>query len=453
MAPLPKFPDAFLWGASTASYQIEGAVAEDGRGTSIWDTFSHQAGRTKGGDTGDVATDHYHRWPQDVGLLADLGVNAYRFSIAWPRVQPDGSGPANTRGLDFYDWLVDALAEHGIEPMPTLFHWDLPQALENDGGWLNRETALRFADYADLVAARLGDRVGSWITLNEPFIHMALGYGIGIHAPGRTLGIEALPVAHHQLLGHGLAAAALHQRGLKVLIANNYTPVWPASTSDPDIASAHFYNALHNELFTDPILFGRYPDTLAEQTQGAAAGLDAGFVRDGDLKAISEPLDALGVNYYSPTLIGHGDPTPENGGMPFTMQTIDGYPVTAFGWPVVPGGLAELLANLKLRYGPALPPIYITENGCSTDDRPDTDGRVHDAARVDYLEEHLRFLHRSIEQGVDVRGYFAWSLLDNFEWAEGYSQRFGLVRVDYDTLERIPKDSYHWLRGVLAEQR
>jgi beta-glucosidase len=449
MAPLPKYPDGFLWGASTASYQIEGAVAQDGRGASIWDTFSHQSGRTKGGDTGDVATDHYHRWPQDVALLADLGLNAYRFSLAWPRIQPGGSGPANTPGLDFYDRLVDALMERGVAPLPTLFHWDLPQELEDAGGWLNRNTAYRFAEYADLVARRLGDRVASWITLNEPFIHMALGYGLGIHAPGRTLGLEAVPAAHHQLLGHGLAAAALHQHGLKVLIANNYTPVRPLSESDQDVAAAHFYNALHNELFTDPLLLGGYPDALGP----AAADLVGGILRDDDLKAIAEPLDGLGVNYYNPTLVGHGEPSPETGGMPFTLHTVEGYPLTAFGWPVVPEGLSELLLDLRARYGAALPPVYITENGCSTDDAPDPDGRVHDAARIDFLDGHLRSLHRAIEGGVDVRGYFIWSLLDNFEWAEGYSQRFGLVRVDYDTLERTPKDSYHWLRAALAEQR
>jgi beta-glucosidase len=448
MAPLPKFPDGFLWGASTSSYQIEGAAREDGRGTSIWDTFSHLPGRTQGGATGDVACDHYHRWPEDVALLADAGLNAYRFSIAWPRIQPTGSGPAEVRGLDFYDRLVDGLVERGVTPMPTLFHWDLPQPLEDAGGWLNRDTAYRFAEYAELVADRIGDRVASWITLNEPFIHMALGYGLGIHAPGRTLGLDALPVAHHQLLAHGLAAAVLHQRGLIILIANNYSPVWTAGDTEADAASAAFYNALHNELFTDPLLLGRYPDVLAEAARDELGGI----VQDEDLKTIAQPLDGLGVNYYNPTRIGHGEPSPENGGMPFTVHPIDGYPVTAFGWPIVPDGLRELLVGLRARYGAALPPVYITENGCSTEDTPDADGRVHDAARIDYLDGHLRAVYQATAQGVDVRGYFTWSLMDNFEWAEGYGQRFGLVRVDFDTLARIPKDSYHWLRDALAHR-
>ena len=447
MSVLPKFPEGFLWGASTAAYQIEGAAAEDGRGPSIWDTFSHTEGRTKDGDTGDVAADHYHRWAEDVALLGDLGANTYRFSIAWPRIQPTGSGPANTRGLDFYDRLVDALAQRGITALPTLFHWDLPQELEDAGGWLNRQTAYRFAQYAALVADRLGDRVKSWITLNEPFIHMSLGYALGTHAPGRALGLGALPVAHHQLLGHGLAAEELHERGLAVLLSNNCTPVRAASDAEHDQAAAAVYDTLHNKLFNDPVLLGRYPDLSALGPEG-----DASFVEDGDLKIISTPLDGLGINYYNPTVVGYGDPA-ENLGLPFVFHAIEGVPTTAFGWPVVPSGLTELLVGLRAEYGAALPPIYITENGCSTNDTVGEDGRVHDGARIDFLDRHLRAVHDAIEAGVDVRGYLTWSLIDNYEWAEGYSQRFGLVRVDYDTLRRSPKDSYYWLRDVLAEQR
>ncbi|HEY3870310.1 MAG TPA: GH1 family beta-glucosidase [Actinocrinis sp.] len=449
MAALPRFPDDFLWGTSTAAYQIEGAVRKGGRGASIWDTFSHTEGRTRDGDTGDVACDHYHRWAEDVALLADLGVNAYRFSVAWPRIQPDGTGPANPAGLDFYDRLVDALAERGITALPTLYHWDLPQALEDEGGWLNRQTALRFGDYAALVADRLGDRVGRWITLNEPFVTMALGYSLGQHAPGVAIGINALPAAHHQLLGHGLAAAQLRSRGLQVMVANSCTPVRTASDSEPDVAAAEAYDALHNRLFNDPLLLGSYPDLSAYD-----APPQDSYVQDGDLALISAPLEALGVNYYHPTVIRAADPAEQAAsGLPFTRLPIDDVPTTAFGWPVVPAGLTELLVGLRERYGAALPPIIITENGCSAPDKVDAGGEVHDADRIEFLDGHLRALHDAITAGVDVRGYMVWSLLDNFEWAEGYSQRFGLVRTDYDTLERTPKDSFAWYRDVLAAQR
>ncbi|HEY0532894.1 MAG TPA: GH1 family beta-glucosidase [Actinoplanes sp.] len=425
---LPQFPPGFQFGVSTASYQIEGAAAEDGRGRSIWDTFSHTPGRTRDGDTGDVACDHYHRYAEDVTLMADLGVDAYRFSVAWPRIQPEGSGPANAQGLDFYDRLVDALGERGIAALPTLFHWDLPQALEDRGGWLSRETALRFGDYVALVADRLGDRVRRWITLNEPVVQMAQGYAFGDHAPGRELGLGALPVAHHQLLAHGLAVRAL-QGGGEVMITNNMTPV---IADDP--AAGMAYDAFHNRLFTDPVLLGSYPAFLAD-----ALG---DVVQDGDLDIISTPMDALGVNYYNPTRVGA--PEAADAPLPFETRPIDGVPTTAFGWPVVPSGLYDLLTGLRETYGDRLPPVYITENGCSTGDVLD------DRFRIDYLDGHLRAVHRAITDGVDVRGYFVWSLLDNFEWAEGYSQRFGLVRVDFETQQRTPRSSYRWLRDVLA---
>jgi beta-glucosidase len=456
MSWVPRFPQDFLWGASTSAYQIEGAVAQDGRGPSIWDTFCHSPGRTRDGDTGDVAADHYHRWAEDVRLLADLGVNAYRFSVAWPRIQPSGSGPVNTSGLDFYDRLVDGLAQHGIAALPTLYHWDLPQALEDRGGWLNRETAYRFGEYAALVADRLGDRVKSWITLNEPFVHMAFGYALGLHAPGHTLGVEALPVAHHQLLAHGLAAAQLRDRGLGVLIANNCTPVRPVSDAEHDVAAAAGYDVLHNRLFNDPVLLGQYPDLSALGVPG-----QPDFVQDGDMELIAAPLEGLGINYYNPTVVGLAGPGgPEQvAGLPFTLHPIEGVPITAFGWPVVPSGLTDLLVGLRARYGEALPPIYITENGCSTHDTISADDsaggalRVHDNARIDFIAAHLRALRAAMDAGVDVRGYLTWSLIDNFEWAEGYSQRFGLVRVDFETRRRIPKDSYHWLRDALAAQQ
>jgi beta-glucosidase len=432
LGSLDGFTSEFEVGVSTASYQIEGAAAEDGRGTSIWDTFSHTPGKTLGGDTGDVACDHYHRWEQDLDLIKGLGAGAYRFSISWPRIQPDGSGEPNPRGLDFYDRLVDGLLARGIAAVPTLFHWDLPQALEDQGGWLSRETSYRFAEYAGIVAEKLGDRVRRWITLNEPIVHMAEGYAFGTHAPGRTLGFEALPVAHHQLLGHGLAVEALRSRGAaQVMITNNCTPVWPASDAEEDRTAAAIYDSFHNRLFNDPVLIGEYPEFLGALLEPV--------IRDGDLAIIGTRLDALGINYYNPTRIAA--PTQED--LPFDMRPVEGYPTTAFGWPVVPDGLHELLTGLRTTYGADLPPIYITENGCSA---PDGTG---DQFRIDYLDSHLGAVRRAIADGVDVRGYYVWSLLDNFEWAEGYSQRFGLVRVDFDTQERTPKDSYHWLAAAL----
>ncbi|MGW6913063.1 GH1 family beta-glucosidase [Kitasatospora sp. NPDC054939] len=430
-------PPGFRWGASTAAYQIEGAVDEDGRGPSVWDTFVARPGAVRDGHTGAVACDHYHRYPEDVALLAGLGVDGYRFSLAWPRIRPTGTGAVNAAGLAFYDRLVDALLAAGITPLPTLYHWDLPQALEDAGGWLNRDTAYRFAEYAALAADRLGDRIPAWITLNEPFVHMVYGYALGIHAPGRTLMLDALPAAHHQLLAHGLAASALHERGLDVMIANNLTPVRPATSAPADLAAAQAYDALHNRLFTDPLLLGSYPDL-------AALGVDpdlGGCVHEGDLKLIAgTPLAGLGVNYYNPTRIA----APTEPGLPFTFVDIPDVPRTAFGWPVVPDGLRELLVGLRDRYGTALPPLTVTENGCSTTEGTD------DPARIDYLATHLDALAAAVAEGVDVRGYYAWSLLDNFEWAEGYHQRFGLVHVDFATQKRTPRASYAWYRDLIA---
>ncbi|MGC1212444.1 MAG: GH1 family beta-glucosidase [Micromonospora sp.] len=439
-APMPEFPAGFRWGVSTSAYQIEGAVTADGRGPSIWDTFAHSSGRIVDGSSGDVACDHYHRYAEDVALLADLGVSAYRFSIAWPRVQPTGSGAANPAGLDFYDRLVDELLRHGVDPVATLFHWDLPQALEDAGGWLNRDTAARFAEYADLVAARLGDRVKLWITLNEPFIHMSLGHGMGVHAPGRMLLFDAFPVAHHQLLGHGLAVSALRARSTSpVAIANNYSPVRLAGDTDADRAAGAAYDALHNRLFTDPLLGRGYPE---------GPGFDPGVVRDGDLDVIAAPIDVLGVNYYNPTGIRAAE---EGSPLPFEVVPLEGYPRTAFDWPVVPDGLRDLLVWLRDTYGEALPPIQVTESGCAYDDVPDADGRVDDPERIAYLDGHLRAVRAAIDEGVDVTGYFVWSLLDNWEWAEGFTKRFGLVHVDYATQRRTPKASYAWYRDQVSK--
>ncbi|WP_435972568.1 GH1 family beta-glucosidase [Streptomyces sp. Qhu_M48] len=445
--PLPRLPAGFVWGASTAAYQIEGAADEDGKGPSVWDTFVRRPGAVRDGHTGDFACDHYHRLDEDVELMRRLGLDAYRFSISWPRVLPNGTGKVEPRGLDFYDRLVDALLGAGIEPTPTLFHWDLPQALEDEGGWLNRDTAHRFAEYAAVTGERIGDRVKRWITLNEPFVHMTYGYAFGVHAPGRALMLDALPVAHHQLLGHGLATAALRAAvpDGQVLIANNCSPVRLRSDarSDQDSAAASAYDVLHNRLFNDPLLTGSYPDLSAYGMPDRSWG---GVVREGDLAAIAAPLDGLGVNYYNPTWVtAPNDPAAL---LPFDLaEPEEPYQRTTFDWPVVPDGLTELLTGLKDRYGDALPPVTITENGCAQPTGLD------DRARVDYLSGHIDAVARAVALGVDVRGYFTWSLLDNFEWAEGYHQRFGLVEVDFATGLRTPRASFEWYRGLIASQR
>ncbi|GAA4430933.1 GH1 family beta-glucosidase [Actinokineospora soli] len=440
------FPDGFLWGVASAAYQVEGAVTEDGRGPSVWDTFTARPGAVRGGDTGAVACDHYHRYREDVALLRDLGVGAYRFSVAWPRVVP--RGVVNPAGLDFYDRLVDELRTAGIAPAVTLFHWDLPQHLEDAGGWLNRDTAHRLADYAAVVADRIGDRVALWMPLNEPVVVTMFGYALGSHAPGRALGFEALPVVHHQLLGHGLAVQALRAAGCSGIgIANNHGAVMPASDDPADVDAADTYRTLVNWLFSDPLLRGEYPaPELAAAMPGPVAE---------DLKTISEPLDFYGVNYYQPTLVGAptGEQVQVEGallppGLPFEPRRIDA-PTTDFGWPIVPSGLRDTVMMFAERYGDALPPVYITESGCSFHDPDPVDGRVPDQARIDYHAAHLDALAEAIAAGVDVRGYFAWSATDNFEWAAGYAERFGLVHIDYATQKRTPKDSYYWYRDLI----
>ncbi|MFC1442184.1 GH1 family beta-glucosidase [Streptacidiphilus sp. N1-10] len=452
---MPQLPASFTWGASTAAYQIEGAAHEDGKGDSVWDAFTRRPDAVRDGHTGDTACDHYHRFPEDVALMKGLGLDAYRFSVSWPRILPTGSGAVNQAGLDFYDRLVDELLAAGIAPTPTLFHWDLPQALEQQNGWLNRDTAYRFAEYAAVVAERLADRVRRWITLNEPFVHMVYGYAFGIHAPGRALMLDALPVAHHQLLGHGLAAAELRRHGAEeVLIANNCTPVRVAGDTEADRAAAEAYDNLHNRLFNDPLLLGRYPDLSGYGLTDPAWG---GLIREGDLEAIAAPIDGLGLNYYNPTWVKA--PETPDALLPFDLAEpvepaapAGPYRRTAFGWPVVPDGLTELLVGTAERYGDALPPLWITENGCSQPDEL-LDGAVDDRARIDYLRDHIDAVAEAVARGVDVRGYFTWSLLDNFEWAEGYHQRFGLVHVDFETLVRTPKASYAWYRDRIAEHR
>ncbi|WP_328988569.1 GH1 family beta-glucosidase [Kribbella sp. NBC_01245] len=444
-------PD-FLWGVSTSAYQIEGAVKEGGRGPSTWDTFCAEPGRILNGDTGAIACDHYHRYAEDVALMKDLGVGAYRFSFAWPRIQPTGKGPANAEGLAFYDRLIDELLAQGIKPVPTLYHWDTPQALEDEGGWLNRDITDRFAEYASILAERFSDRVTQWITLNEPVVLTLFAYGVGAHAPGKQLLFDSLPVAHHQLLAHGKAVQALRAGGASNIgIANNHAPTWPASDSAEDQGAAAVYDTLYNWLFADPILLGRYPnEELAAAMPGPVAE---------DLAVIGTPIDWYGINHYSPVRIGaptgQADVGATDGielpaGLPFEPREVEGYPQTDFGWPVVPDAFGELLRGIQQRYGDRLPPIYITENGCAINDEPDSAGVVADQRRIDFLDGYLRSLAEVVAEGIDVRGYFQWSLMDNFEWAAGYSQRFGLVHVDFETLARTPKASYHWYRQLIA---
>jgi beta-glucosidase len=448
VTPTLTFPEGFLWGAATASYQIEGAVDEGGRGRSIWDTFSHEPGRVVGGDTGNVATDHYHRYLEDADLLSVLGLGAYRFSVAWPRIQPDGRGPANPVGLDFYDRLVDALLARGISPAVTLYHWDLPQALEDAGGWPARDTAHRFADYAELVHAALGDRVDLWTTLNEPWCSANLGYLSGRHAPGRRDPAAALAATHHLLLGHGLAVRAMRQQARRThqfLITLNLSPVIPASNSPADVEAARRVDGGLNRMFLDPVLRARYPDDVVAVTRGHS---DWDFVQPGDLDVIAQPLDLLGVNYYSPLRVRADSASPGHLEFPGTAGTQLLPPegsLTDMGWEVSPRSFTELLVRLWDDYAI---PLVITENGAAYPDVLEPDGSVHDGDRQRYLEGHLAAVHAAISQGVDVRGYFAWSLLDNFEWAEGYAKRFGLVHVDYQTLARHVKDSGHWYAGV-----
>ncbi|MER6994839.1 GH1 family beta-glucosidase [Streptomyces sp. NPDC000410] len=462
-----SFPPGFLWGTATAAYQIEGAVAEGGRTPSIWDTFSHTPGAVENGDTGDIAADHFHRRADDVRLMADLGVNAYRFSVSWPRVQPTGRGPAAQRGLDFYRGLVDDLLEHGITPLLTLYHWDLPQELETAGGWPERDTASRFADYARIVAEALGDRVERWTTLNEPWCSAFLGYGSGVHAPGRTDPVAALRAAHHLNLGHGLAAQALRATlpaRAQLAVSLNPSAVRARTRSPADLDARCRIDALANRIFTGPMLHGTYPEDLLADT---AQLTDWSYVHGDDLAVIRHPLDSLGINYYSPSVVaaatdsdgtrddGHGasahSPWPGADHVAFHQPPGD---VTDMGWTVDPTGLYDLL----LRYTHEAPglPLVVTENGAAYPDKPAVDGSVHDPDRIRYLHGHLSAVHRAITDGADVRGYFLWSLMDNFEWAYGYGKRFGAVYVDYDTQARIPKSSARWYRrlagtGVLPD--
>ncbi|MDQ1294052.1 MAG: beta-glucosidase [Actinomycetota bacterium] len=447
-----SFPSDFLWGAATAAYQIEGAFDEDGRGQSIWDTFSRTPGRVLEGHSGDVACDHYHRWKTDLDLLSWMGVGAYRFSVAWPRWQPAGSGPVESRGAAFYDRLVDGLLERGIQPWATLYHWDLPQTLQDLGGWPCRDTAYRFAEYAQIVHSTLGDRVSGWVTVNEPLCASVLGYASTIHAPGICDDAAALQAAHNLLLGHGLAMSALRENGAtNIGISLNNYPVVPASDSPEDIDAARRADGIMNRTFLDPLLRGTYPaDIVADLVDTT----DFSFVEEGDMAVVSAPMDFLGVNYYTSHVVAAADPgrpdsVDENSpwiGARDTVFVPQDCPRTLMGWDVQPQGLRTLLNRIQNDY--ECPPLYVTENGAAYDDIL-IDGEVEDPERTSYLDGHLRAAREAIEDGVNLRGYFVWSLLDNFEWSWGYTRRFGIVHVDYETLERTPKASAHWFRSVV----
>jgi beta-glucosidase len=443
-----RMPDGFLWGAATAAYQIEGAVDADGRGPSIWDTFSARPGAVHHGDTGAIACDHYRRWRQDLDLISDLGLSAYRFSVAWPRVLPEGRGRVNQAGLDFYRRLVDGLLERDVAPAVTLYHWDLPQALQDGGGWTVRATVDAFEEYAGVVAAALGDRVPMWITLNEPWVASFMGYGAGVHAPGMRDGRAALLAAHHLLCAHARAVPVLRTTSGAVGVTLSLSAVRAASDDPEDVAAAQRVDGNANRWFLDPLFAGAYPSDLVVWH----ADLFDGVVHDDDVEPIGAPLDFLGVNYYFPTRVrggeGAGDGVSRLPSLDARTEHAPDVPRTAMGWPVQPDGLTELLLRLHADY-PGLPPVYVTENGAACYDYVDPEGGVDDEERIDFLRRHLLALYEAIAAGVDVRGYFCWSLLDNFEWAEGYSKRFGLYYVDYLTQRRIPKASARWYADVV----
>lgn len=438
------FPQDFLWGAATASYQIEGSDLTHGRGECIWYRFSHTPGKVKNGDTGDIACDHLNRYTQDVQLMADLGLNAYRFSVSWPRVIPLGTGAINPEGIDFYDRLVDELLKYGIKPFLTLYHWDLPQALQDKGGWENPDSVQWFADYTNVVARRLGDRVKHWITHNEPWVVAFVGNWQGRHAPGKQDLPTAYKVAHHLLLSHGTAVPVIRQAVAEahVGITLNLAPQYPATDSPADEAAAQIMDAFQNRWFLDPIYKGTYPRELVDKL---------GIILDDiDLEAIAHaavPTDFLGINYYSRGVIAADDK--EVFGVRFVRQNQSDF--TAMDWEIYPQGLADLLIRVTKDYAPQA--IYITENGAAFDDSPPINGVVEDPQRVAYLQSHFAAAETAIEQGVPLKGYFVWSLLDNFEWAEGYDKRFGIVFINYQTLARIPKRSALFYRDYIKAQR
>jgi beta-glucosidase len=441
--PLSAFPEDFVWGAATASYQIEGAANEDGRGESVWDRFSATPGKVRNGDSGSVACDFYHRYSDDIRLMNELGIDAFRFSIAWPRIYPNPDGKINTKGLDFYDRLVDELLGNGMTPYATLFHWDTPQWVEDQGGWPVRGTVDHFNAYVEAVVDRLGDRVGHWITHNEPWVVSWIGYGWGHHAPGRTSEADALATSHHLLLSHGKAVQILRERSpeSQVGITLNLDYVYAAGDGADDAAAAMWVDGFHNRWFLDPLFKGAYPQDMLEAWREIAPD-----IHDGDLEVISQPIDFLGVNNYTSPLVA----ADTEGGRSRIVHRAD-VDRTDMGWEVVPEGLRDLLIRLHKDYAPKA--IYITENGAAFSDVRGHDGSVEDPERLAYLEAYIGAVAEAAASGSPVRGYFAWSLLDNFEWAWGYWKRFGLIYIDYATLERVPKGSFYWYRDLIAAQR
>ncbi len=455
-----RAPQGFRMGAATAAPQIEGGVLEGGRGESVWDRYAGVAGNIVDASTTAVTADHFHRYAEDVRLMSDLGLDAYRFSFAWPRLQPGGRGELSRAGADFYDRLLDELLAAQIAPVATLFHWDLPVEFEN--GWLDRDTALRFGEFAGLVGHRFGDRIDSWITLNEPATVTLNGYALGLHAPGKSLLFDSLPTVHHQLLGHGLATQALRAARVTggIGITNTHTPVVPASNAPEDHMMAALFDVVHNRIFADPVLLGHYPQVPEELAPLFGALND---VPDADLALIHQPLDFYGLNYYMPSLVaaGAGDGDSPDGTsdamtqLPFRLEEFDQYAKTGFGWPIAPDYFAIALGEVQERYGSVLPPVHITENGASFADKVDEDGQIRDADRIAYLNDHLSAALDAVSEGgqaegMELRGYYVWSLMDNWEWAAGFTQRFGLIHVDFDSGQRTPKDSYRWLQQVLS---
>lgn len=439
-----RFPRHFLWGAATASYQIEGATREDGRGSSIWDDFAATPGKTYQGQSGEVAADHYHRIEEDTDLMAQLGLGAYRFSIAWPRILPEGRGAINQAGLDFYDRLVDTLLAKGIEPFATLYHWDLPSPLQQAGGWLNRATAYAFADYAEIVTQRLGDRVANWITLNEPWCSAYLGYGIGVHAPGLRDRQAAIDAAHHLLLGHGLAVPRIRTHlpsGGQVGITLILTPIYGADERAETVRDVHLADEFNNGWFLDPIYRGAYPERFFEHM-----GLNPPPIQPGDLTTISAPLDFLGVNNYSRMLV-RGAQTQPLADRCDSVSPVPNACYTDLGWEIYPNGLRDVLANVGRAY--PVGKLYVTENGAAFPDVWEGGTTVSDPLRVDYMHAYITACAEAIEQGAPLYGYFVWSLMDNFEWSEGYAKRFGLVYIDYPTQRRMIKESGHWYAALL----
>ena len=446
VATLSQFPTDFVWGVATAAYQVEGAVNEGGRGPSIWDTFAHTPGLSRNGDTGDIACDHYYRWESDLDLLSDLGIGSYRLSLSWSRLQPNGQGSLNQEGVAFYRSLLLGLKARGIQALVTLYHWDLPQPLEDAGGWPNRETAYRFAEYTALLLAELGDLAGEWITINEPWCVSFLGYGTGAHAPGRKNMRDAVAAAHHLNLAHGLALVEFRKAalGLRVGISNIVTDIVPASNSKEDAGAVARLDAYNNRIFLDPVLLGDYSPIV--RSVFAEFGF-AELILDGDLELISGPIDFVGINHYQRVITWA-----EDGAGFLNLRERPAEPaVTSFGWSVIPESLHDVLVRVARDFTTL--PIYVTESGASFDDYVDPNGEVIDSERVSYFSNYLAAAGTAIQDGVNLKGYFAWSFLDNFEWAEGYSKRFGLVYVDYRTQERIPKRSAYWYRQLIADHR